>query len=377
MTSHPFPDRAQMHMINATCIPPSRELVGDDRDGESHPKALQLPIELWIEVFELLDLRVLSRIALTCKVFHRFSTPLLDRELSLTLPREEYTWNLNVPEKASVLSVRSIIVEASALPSLLTLVVSLPRFLNLRSLTFRHASLTRFQLESLQRMLPPHSESLPCLASLTLIDCNSDAFNHDWPSLPLSHIHVEHLCAMDQVWCPLLSPAHLTRLSVPMRMTSGELPALPHLRHLHLYGSAKLGPRWEQFLSSGKCPDLETFEMEPYTSDKGYTVAVTPCKRFDLQRLRSYRGPDVYAPMFAWTASLVHASLWRAPKNDMKITKILSQLCQFAPALKSLHLCTLRIGTPTIDATGGFCALEELMIHLKTKHLIRKVTIVL
>jgi hypothetical protein len=376
MTSRPFPDRTQTHMRSTIRSPSPRRdsLARDDPVRESHAKALQLPIELWLQVFELLDRRVLSRIALTCKVFRRFSTPLLERELLLDLPRQSRTWK--APEKADGLSVRSVVVEGSATDGPTVLLVPFFRFLNLRSLTFRRCRHLWDHLWLLRNTLPPHPESLHHLTSLALIDCDPD-FMQGWPSLPLSHIQVVHLCAMDWVWCLLLSPAHLTHLSVPMRMKFREIPPLPLLRFLHVYGGAKLGPRWERFLSSGGCPGLETFEMEPDAPDVDYSVAVTPRIQFDLPKLRSYRGPDVYAPMFAWTASLVHASLWRAPKDNITITTILSQLCQLAPALKTLHLCTLRIGTPTIDAIGGFCALEKLVIHLEAKHLVRKVMILL
>jgi hypothetical protein len=179
----------------------------------------------------------------------------------------------------------------------------------------------------------------------------------------MSHIYIDSKYRL--IWAHLVSPAHLTHLTVTFMPTqcAHDMPFLPNLRFLRITGNQSSGLDCAPLLSCAKCPSLETFELEPPTVKPVSWIEVTPDTQLDLKHLRSYHGPDNYAPVFAQSASLVHAVLWRAGVTAPD--SILFELVQLAPMLKSLKFVVFRPSRSTLDAIAGFRMLEELVMDLR------------
>jgi hypothetical protein len=335
----------------------------------------RLPPELWLEILERLDGAARSKVALTCKALRALSVSLSKTELHLTLPQEgidgatqaHLTQRLQV--RRMTISPATLHQPASvAFAPLQALVTSLPYFINLQSLIFRHIDFNRLQWQQLQQLLGPPPRSLSHLNCITLIHCLCKFPSVHLPRVALPHIYIED--ELNQGWCHLASPAHLTHLTVTS-MSAEEallLPVLLELRFLRICRNSGSSLQCSHLLSGGKCPVLETFEMDAPTQHLDPQIIVTPDVEFDLPKLRSYRGPDTFAPMFARRAALIHASLWCAqhPSAEAHTTRaILVQLSQLSPALKTLELRDCRTSTSTLDAIGGFPMLDELVIDLR------------
>jgi hypothetical protein len=329
---------------------------------------------MWLDVLELLDRQALVSIALTSKTFLRLSTPLLMQELHFELSP---TGTLQAPGNVEALLVRSIIVSAQPTNQstpLCALLAHLPQFVNVQSLTLRGVALDLHHYQLLRQMLAPPLGSLPHLTSLALIHCNCNFLNVDAHPLPLRRIYVDDKYLFDQRWDQLASPAHLTHLTLSFASAQGfqNLPCLPGLRFLHIPRHDEFDQHYARFMAAGKCPNLETFELEPSIYFDTH-ITVIPGITFHLPKLRSYLGPAAYIPLFAQSTSLAHASLWRANILSLKERlkpAVLRQLGRFAPGLKTLKLCSFCITKSMLNAIGGFRALEEVVIDLTEASLV-------
>jgi hypothetical protein len=340
------------------------ETVGNEISGECRLISLRFPVELWLEILELLDRQALSGVALTCKPLYQLSTPILNKEWHLGLsPKAKW----KAPDTATARRLSGIVISTDpplARAPLRALFISLPRYVSLQSLTFRNVFLQPRQWRRLRQMLASRPASLSRLTSLTLIRCHLQHSGVDVIGFAVPHIHVEH--TFNRPWPCLVSPPHLTHLTVPSMSAADaqRVPCLPHLRSLRILQNHTLILECSLFLSGGKCPNLESFDLEPCTNRRDSWMDVNPDLEFHLPNLRSYRGPHTYAPIFARSASLVHASLWCAGANTIE-AELLRRLAEFAPALERLQASIFRPTAWILDAIGRFLALEELVMELR------------
>jgi hypothetical protein len=344
-----------------------------------------LPVELWLQVLELLEPRHIESLSLTCRGLRALVAPFVfhDFKMSLwTFPRGRNCMGLltRPPAARKRLRARLDFYQSDRITSMVRrCVITSQTWQDFTPSVWMHSLEDELMLKFLPRL--PNLETLElvtvricsrraralqklnALKTIVLHQCRIDATKP--PTL-----HAHRLVVHDQRdYENLIETKSLHSLKISdyilPRDTARLGQSMPQLRHLEIITCQWRSPKYLSFLR--QCPHLESLSV--ITSDSLFPVTMP---NVTFHNLKSYEGSVLLTPLFAQSSSVLHLSLLR-PMETRQMPECLRQLNPTNRQLQTLHLSVHFLSPDLLDAVCEFPALRSLeILHYRIDWLLNR-----